>query len=124
MRPNIRGFHQVYQDHLWYPILVKFPGCGYTHIIEMQGREVNAWNKMIEDQYGGINLHPDEIAKRKARWPMYKQWTTGVTSDGRVYIQDDNFTWDARLYVNGDFFDQEAEMAYAEQVAAMLNNKE
>jgi hypothetical protein len=37
-----------YEDHLWYPILVKF--AGYHHIIEMQGKEVNAWNDMINSR--------------------------------------------------------------------------
>lgn len=40
-----------YEDHLWYPILVKFPGCGNQHIIEMQGKEVNAWNDMVRKQW-------------------------------------------------------------------------
>jgi hypothetical protein len=37
-----------YIDHLWYPILVKM--AGYHRIVEMQGREVNAWNDMVEEQ--------------------------------------------------------------------------
>ena len=40
-----------YEDDLWYPILVKFPGCSYHHIIEMQGRKVNEWNDMVKRQY-------------------------------------------------------------------------
>lgn len=40
-----------YEDQLWYPILVKFPGCGYHHIIEMQGRAVNAWNDRVREEY-------------------------------------------------------------------------
>ena len=36
-----------YEDHLWYPILVKF--AGYHHIIEMQGKEVNEWNDMVNE---------------------------------------------------------------------------
>jgi hypothetical protein len=39
------------EDHLWYPIVVKFPGGGYHHIIEMQGKEVNAWNDMVREQW-------------------------------------------------------------------------
>lgn len=38
-----------YEDHLWYPILVKM--AGYYRIVEMQGREVNAWNDMVEEQW-------------------------------------------------------------------------
>ena len=45
-RPAIR-----YEDHLWYPILVKFPGSSYHRIIEMQGVEVNAWNDMVREQW-------------------------------------------------------------------------
>lgn len=46
-----------YEDHLWYPILVK---AGGGHIIkEMQGREVNAWNDMVRQQSEqDTNGHP------------------------------------------------------------------
>jgi hypothetical protein len=37
-------------DHLWYPILVKASGGGCV-IREMQGKEVNAWNDMVELQW-------------------------------------------------------------------------
>ncbi len=38
-----------YEDHLWYPILVKVGG---GHVIrELQGREVNAWNDMVRQQW-------------------------------------------------------------------------
>ena len=37
-----------YVDHLWYPILVKMGG-GHK-IVEMQGRKVNEWNDMVEEQ--------------------------------------------------------------------------
>ena len=38
-----------YVDHLWYPILVKMGG-GHK-IVELQGREVNAWNDMVRLQH-------------------------------------------------------------------------
>ena len=38
-----------YVDHLWYPILVKGLGGG-CRIVELQGREVNAWNDMVQQQ--------------------------------------------------------------------------
>ena len=38
-----------YVDHLWYPILVKM--AGYHRIVEMQGRKVNEWNDMVEQQW-------------------------------------------------------------------------
>lgn len=40
-----------YEDHLWYPILVKMPWSTYYKIIEMQGREVNRWNDAIVEKY-------------------------------------------------------------------------
>jgi hypothetical protein len=38
-----------YVDHLWYPILIKM--AGYHRIVEMQGKEVNAWNDMVREQW-------------------------------------------------------------------------
>lgn len=37
-------------DHLWYPILVKWPGGTYHHIVEMQGWRVNSWNDWVNRQ--------------------------------------------------------------------------
>jgi hypothetical protein len=48
-------------------------------------------------------------------------WTVGVTTDNRVYLQDDDFTHDARLYVNGDFENKEREIKYASMLARKLN---
>ena len=48
-------------------------------------------------------------------------WTVGVTTDERVYLQDDDFTHDARLYVNGDFENKEQEIKYASMLARKLN---
>ena len=46
-----------YENHLWYPILVKMGG-GHK-IVELQGREVNAWNDMVRQQwYEDTNNHP------------------------------------------------------------------
>lgn len=46
-----------YIDHLWYPILVKMGG-GHR-IVEMQGREVNEWNDMVQQQqYEDTKNHP------------------------------------------------------------------
>ncbi len=41
----------TYEDHLWYPILVRYGGAAYCHIVEMQGREVNAWNDKVRRQW-------------------------------------------------------------------------
>ena len=38
-----------YEDHLWYPILVK-AGGGYV-IRELQGKSVNEWNDMVRQQW-------------------------------------------------------------------------
>jgi len=40
-----------FEDHLWYPILVKFPGSNSSHIIEMRGKKVNEWNDMVRQQW-------------------------------------------------------------------------
>ena len=40
-----------YKDHLWYPILIKPHGGGGCIIREMQGKEVNAWNDMVREQW-------------------------------------------------------------------------
>jgi hypothetical protein len=69
-----------------------------------------------------MSIRDPNHLQKIARFPNYKQWTTGVTKDGRVYIQDDNFEHDARLYINGDFYDKESEIAYAERVASCLND--
>jgi hypothetical protein len=52
-----------------------------------------------------MNLQDPNFEEKRKRFPNHKQWTTGITSDGRVYIQDDNFEYDARLYINGDFYE-------------------
>lgn len=41
----------VYQDHLWYPILVKMPGSSTIKIIEMQGAAINAHNSKVYDEH-------------------------------------------------------------------------
>jgi hypothetical protein len=39
-----------YVDHLWYPILCRGLGSGHCRIVEMQGKEVNAWNDYVRSQ--------------------------------------------------------------------------
>lgn len=68
-----------------------------------------------------MNLQDPNYHYKKERFPDYKQWTTGTTWDGRVYIQDDNFEYDARLYINGDFYDIELQQRYAKAIADVLN---
>lgn len=69
-----------------------------------------------------MNLKDPNFDSKKERFPDHKQWTTGVTKDGRVYIQDDNFEYDARLYINGNFYDIELQERYAKAIAEVLNN--
>ena len=68
-----------------------------------------------------MNLTDPHLSEKLNRWPNHKQWTVGTTSDGRVFIQDDNFQYDARLYINGDFPDQLDELRYAQAIADILN---
>ena len=68
-----------------------------------------------------MNLTDPNYEAKLARFPNHKQWTTGITNDGRVYIQDDNFEYDARLYINGDFPDTESQQNYAQAIADVLN---
>lgn len=59
--------------------------------------------------------------QKKAIFKDYKRWTVGVTDDKRVYIQDDDFSYDARLYINGNFSDLDEQIMYANSVADSLN---
>lgn len=68
-----------------------------------------------------LSLKDPNFDSKKERFPDHKQWTTGITKDGRVYIQDDNFEYDARLYINGDFYDLELQERYANAIAEVLN---
>lgn len=68
------------------------------------------------------NLIDPHLQEKKQQFPDHKQWTTGINKrDNRVYIQDDNFEYDARLYINGDFPDIETQLEYANQIARILN---
>ena len=48
-------------------------------------------------------------------------WTVAVAADGRVYLEDNDFTHDIRLYVNGDFTTAEQHWEYASVLARKLN---
>ena len=68
-------------------------------------------------------IDPNHILKKQKN-PDHKQWTTGINkNDNRVYIQDDNFEYDARLYINGDFPDIETQLEYANAIARILNGR-
>lgn len=68
-----------------------------------------------------MNLIDPNLQEKKHRFPNHQQWTTGITKDNRAYVQDDNFQYDARLYINGDFPDIETQLEYANAVARILN---
>ena len=51
----------------------------------------------------------------------HKQWIAGQDKDGTTYIEDQNFEYDARLYINGDFLDMELKLRYAQAIADILN---
>jgi hypothetical protein len=48
-------------------------------------------------------------------------WTVAVCTDGKVYLEDNDFTHDVRLYVNGDFGSPEQHWKYASDLARKLN---
>lgn len=71
-----------------------------------------------------MNLIDPHYHEKKQKNPDHKQWTTGINKlDNRVYIQDDNFQYDARLYINGDFPDIETQLEYANAIARILNGR-
>ena len=70
-----------------------------------------------------MNLTDPHIKEKQSAWPNHKQWTVGTTLDHRVYIQDDNFQYDARLYINGDFPDEQTELDYANAITEILNER-
>lgn len=59
--------------------------------------------------------------QKKIVFKNYMRWTVDVTDDKRVYIQDDDFSYDARLYINGNFSDLDEQIMYANSVADSLN---
>jgi hypothetical protein len=48
-------------------------------------------------------------------------WTVAVAEDGKVYLEDNDFSHDVRLYVNGDFATPEQHWEYASMLAKKLN---
>jgi hypothetical protein len=48
-------------------------------------------------------------------------WTVAVSKDGKVYLEDNNFSHDIRLYIDGDFATPEKHWAYASILARKLN---
>lgn len=53
--------------------------------------------------------------------PDHKQWVAHQDKEGNTYIEDNNFEYDARLYINGDFLDLELKLRYAQAIADILN---
>jgi hypothetical protein len=56
-----------------------------------------------------------------------EEWTVGFSVSNTnkdefdVYIQSDDFFTDARLYLDGDFYDVEEQVKYAQRVCDLLN---
>jgi len=57
-----------YSDNLWYPILVKSYGGGYCHIIEMQGKEVNEYNRKVYENTKTQEPRPTCADEAWRRW--------------------------------------------------------
>lgn len=68
-----------------------------------------------------MNLKDPNHEERLQRNPDHKQWIAGQSKDGHTYIDDENFEYDARLYINGDFLDLELKLRYAQAIADVLN---
>lgn len=73
-----------------------------------------------------MNLRdPNSEKKREYRekqgWSDYKQWSAQQDTNGRTWVEDDNFTHDVRMYIDGDFSSDAEKLEYAESVAAVLN---
>lgn len=39
---------RLFEDNLWYPIVVKSPDGELNQIVEMQGKAINEWNDALE----------------------------------------------------------------------------
>lgn len=48
-------------------------------------------------------------------------WAAGY-SDGKVFVESEDFTHDVRLYVDGDFGSTDNRKKYAEEIARRLND--
>lgn len=68
-----------------------------------------------------MDLTDPYVKEKLSRWPNHKQWVAGITNDDRVFIQDDNFQYDARLYIDGDFPSLQRRLDYANAIAEILN---
>ena len=49
-------------------------------------------------------------------------WGVGETADGRIFIQSDDFKYDVRLYISGDF-PRNVDVQYAEALARFLSGE-
>jgi hypothetical protein len=48
-------------------------------------------------------------------------WTVAVTKDGKVYLEDNDFTHTIKLYVEGPFASDQEHWQYAGVIARKLN---
>lgn len=61
----------------------------------------------------------DKNRMRKRRFEVQSNYQTG-----RIYIDDDDFHWDALLRVNGDFENDAEKLRYAKAIARVLSKYE
>jgi hypothetical protein len=50
-----------------------------------------------------------------------EMWTVRIATDGKVFLESEDFTNDIRLYINGKFQSKDAETLYASNLARKLN---
>lgn len=49
-------------------------------------------------------------------------WSQGVDGNGRAYLQDEDFTYDVRLYVDGDFPSEVSRARYVDRILTALRS--
>lgn len=62
----------------------------------------------------------EKLKAQSVKSPDNGRWNTGITNDGRVFLQSDDFNHDVRLYVNGDFDGNITD--YTDRLAAWMNS--
>lgn len=73
-------------------------------------------------------LTPAESSQLKAQTGKDRERThrfvVDVSPGGNIFMDDDDFHWDALLRVHGDFENDAQKQRYAEAIARVLNNHE
>ena len=74
-----------------------------------------------------LSLHETAESADPARKKMRqfaKRFDVSEGSNGRIYIDDDDFHWDGALYVSGDFESDAEKRRYAQAIADVLSAHE